>query len=110
LGVFIIFLMLFWNKFNKRDKSEARLLTFTLFIVTSIMFLTFLYQGYGVYSIIMSTLHIFLEYWMVSFIYRITKTNMMPKIRKFFINADLIALVVSNTGPFSLGYISASGL
>jgi len=110
LGVFIIFLMLFWNKFNKRDKSEAKRLTFTLFIVTTIMFLTFLYQGYGVYSIIMSTLHIFLEYWMVSFIYRITKRNMMPKISKFFINAALIALVISTIGPFSLGYISATGL
>src|SRR5699024_11502646 len=43
-------------------------------------------------------------------IYRKTKINMMPKISKIFINAALIALVISTIGPFSLGYISATGL
>src|SRR5699024_1764830 len=68
-------------------------------------------QSYGLYSIIMSTIHIFIEYWAVSFIYRTMKRiRSIPKSASLFINASLISLVVSSIGPFSLGYISSIGL
>src|SRR5690625_1340376 len=111
LGVFVIFLALFWQKFSGKEKAEAKLITYILFIITTIMFAAFLYQGYALYSIIVSTLHIFLEYWVISFIYRITKRNQtIPRTSRLFINGALLSLIISSLGPFSLGFISASGL
>lgn len=108
LSVVIIFLTLYWRQLQA--KTEAKLLLTTLTIVTLIMFLTFLYQSYGLYSIIMSTLHIFIEYWVVTFIYRMVKRiKDIPKISLLFIKAALISLVLSSFGPFSLGFISAAG-
>src|SRR5690625_3288657 len=52
LGVFVIFLALFWQKFSGKEKAEAKLITYILFIITTIMFAAFLYQGYALYSII----------------------------------------------------------
>jgi len=109
LSVVIIFLTIYWHKL--KSKTEAKALIITLFLVTVAMFLTFLYQSYGLYSIIMSTAHIFIEYWTVSFIYRsIKRIHTMPKESKLFIYASLISLVISSIGPFSLGYISSVGL
>src|SRR5699024_1240523 len=109
LSVVIIFLTIYWHKL--KSKTEAKALIITLFLVTLTMFLTFLYQSYGLYSIIMSTVHIFIEYWTVSFIYRsVKRIHTIPKGSKLFIYASLISLVISSIGPFSLGYISSVGL
>lgn len=111
LSIFIIFLTLFWHQMKEKAKAEAKLLITILFIVTFIMFITFLYQSYGLYSIIMSTLHIFLEYWVISFIYRLMKRiQTIPRTSVLFIKASLFSLIISSIGPFSLGFISASGL
>lgn len=109
LGVFVIFLSLFWK--NIKEKKHAIILTTTIFVVSSIMFLSFLYEGYATYSIIMSTLHIFVEYWAIYFIYRQLKSlDNLPKISKHFIYASLLTLVLSTIGPFLLGYLGATGL
>lgn len=109
LGVVVIFLTIYWNEL--KSKTEAKIMLATLFLITFIMFITFLYQGYGLYSIIMSTLHIFAEYWTVSFIFRSLKQmNTQHKTGQLFIKASLISLVISSFGPFSLGAISSVGL
>lgn len=109
LGTFLIFLIIYWR--NIRQKTEAKLLVFILFMVTLLMFFAFLYQSYDVYSIILSVLHIFIEYWVITFIYRVIKSNnTVPKIASLFIHASLFSLFLSTLGPFSLGYISATGL
>src|SRR5699024_2489326 len=109
LSVVIIFLTIYWHKL--KSKTEAKALIITLFLVTLTMFLTFLYQSYGLYSIIMSTVHIFIEYWTVSFIYRsVKRIHTIPKGSKLFFYSSLISLVIYSIGPFSLGYISSVGL
>ncbi|MCH1627033.1 hypothetical protein [Fredinandcohnia quinoae] len=109
LGGFVIYLLIFWKSIQK--KRQATTITITLFITSAIMFAAFLYQGYDVFSIIMSTVHIFIEYWAIRFIYRHLKAqNNVPKSGKRFIYASLIALLISSMGPFSLGYIAANGL
>src|SRR5699024_11252073 len=67
LGTLIIFLSIQWDD-NKR-KKEAKAISVTLFITSLDMFIDFLYQGYGLVSIILSTLHIALEYCTVSCVF-----------------------------------------
>lgn len=109
LGLFVIFLALIWE--DLKEKLHAIILTITIFIVSSVMFIAFLYEGYAMYSIIMSTIHIFVEYWAAIFIYRqLKQRSTIPKTAKLFIKGSLIALVLSSIGPFALGYLGATGL
>lgn len=108
LAVFIIFLTLSWEHLKRKKQAVA--ICISTFIVTTLMFIAFLYQGYAVYSIILSTVHIFIEYWLALFIFIWTKRNdTVPKISKLFINGALLMLVISSIGPFSLGAIAAQG-
>src|SRR5699024_686541 len=76
-----------------------------------VMFIAFLYQGYGLVSIILSTLHIFVEYWTASFIFRHLKMGAFrSQISNLFIKGSLVALLLSSLGPFALGYISSTGM
>lgn len=109
LGVFLVFVAVFWTSFP--NKKEIYFIIFTLFVVTIIMFIAFLINGYGLPSIILSTVHIFLEYWVIWFIYKHLKRNLhISKVSSLFIKGSLIALFISTLAPFSLGAIAASGL
>lgn len=109
LGVFIILLSLLWPAIT--NKQHAVILTATIFIVSIIMFIAFLMQGYGLFSIIMSTVHIFVEYWAILFIYKQLKTaNGFPRIGSLFIKGALITLFISSIGPFTLAYVAANKL
>ncbi|OZU87973.1 hypothetical protein CIL03_14825 [Virgibacillus indicus] len=109
LGAFIIFLFICWPKINR--KKEAIAVTCAVFVVSLLMFAAFIYQGYAVVSIVMSTLHIFVEYWTVSFIYRyIKKQHAEKRTANLFIKGALISLVFSSIGPYALAYISANGM
>src|SRR5699024_12161683 len=75
------------------------------------MFIAFLYQGYAVYSVIFSTLHLGIEYWMVVFIFkRLKEMNNMPTYSRLFIKGALISLVISSVGPFALGGFGMAGM
>ncbi|GAB3789984.1 hypothetical protein [Virgibacillus kimchii] len=109
LGVFAIFLINYWQ--DLKQKKQAIAIAVTLFIVTLLMFAAFIYQGYAMFSIALSTMHIFIEYWAAVFIYRQLKSNLdIPHTAKLYIKGALIALVVSSLGPYVIAYVSASGL
>lgn len=109
LGVFIIFLASYWNKLQ--HKKQAIAIAVSLFIVTVLMFAAFIYQGYALFSIALSTIHIFIEYWAAIFIYRQLRSKLdIPATAKLFIKGALIALVISSFGPYGLAFISASGM
>src|SRR5699024_3281880 len=109
LGVVTVFLILFWTRIQR--KRQAIAIMITLFIVSLTMFLAFMYEGYDVLSIILSTCHIFVEYWCALFLYR--ELSALPRISKqgkLYVFGSLIALVISSIGPFSLGFIASQGL
>ncbi|HLR09699.1 MAG TPA: hypothetical protein VK136_10685 [Bacillota bacterium] len=109
LGVFIIFLTIGWPVIKR--KTYATLITCTILLVSLVMFAAFLYQGYGLYSIIISTIHIFIEYWAAIFIWQqLRKREEFATTGRLFIKGSLVALVISSLGPFSLGFIAANGL
>lgn len=109
VGVLAIFLSLFWKSIKRR--KEAMGLMVSLFTISILMFVAYIYQGYGGYSTILSTIHIIAEYWAAWLIFRETKNqSSLPKISRLFINGSLIALVISSFGLLSLGAIAANGL
>lgn len=108
IAAFLIFLTSFWKTIEKRKQAFAIL--FTLSFSSLLMFCAFLYQGYGIYSIAISTIHIFIEYWAAIFIIKHLNKQAILKAGRFFIIGALIALVLSSIGPFALGFISANGL
>ncbi|MRG87135.1 hypothetical protein [Salinibacillus xinjiangensis] len=108
LGLFVISLTLFWSTLKRRKQAIA--ICAALAITSLIMFVAFLTQGYAVFSIVMSTLHILIEYWAALFIFREIKCRDASKVATLWIKGALITLIISSLGPFSLGYISANGL
>lgn len=108
-AILIIYLAFMWK--HLPHKKEAKWLLIISAIVTSFMFIAFLYQGYALYSIILSTLHIFTEYWAIIFIFKtITYHPDMPKTSRLFIKTGAIMLFISSFGPFGLGAIASMGL
>lgn len=106
IGVFITFLTLYKKT---GAKKQAFIILLALFISSLLMFFAFLYQGYGLYSIALSTIHIFVEYWAGIFIVKHLKKQRMPKSAKCFIIGGVIALFISSIGPYALAIISATG-
>lgn len=108
LAVFIIFLAIFWK--NILHQREAITICVFLVVVSLLMFLAFLLQGYSLFSIILSTLHIFVEYWAALFIYRQMKeVKTKYPIATLYMYGALLALVISSIGPYALAFISANG-
>ncbi|GEO05032.1 hypothetical protein AAE02nite_26960 [Adhaeribacter aerolatus] len=77
------------------------------------MLCSFPVQGYGLYSIVFSTLHIFISYW---FIYQFLKDSRKESLIKSqhlisfkFIKASLYFLALSTLGPWAMGPIMATG-
>ena len=109
LAVLIVYIKITWQ--HLQQKKQAITLVLTTFLVTTFMFLAFLWQGYALYSIILSTAHILVEYWAIFFIYRSLKDIPdMPLISKSFIKGSLFTLFISSIGPWSLGAIASQGL
>ncbi len=65
-AVFLIFFFIYRDKL--KDKLQPKLIFISLISVSLLMFVAFLYQGYALFSIITSTVHIFVEYWAVIYI------------------------------------------
>ncbi|MBU2046772.1 MAG: hypothetical protein KJ712_08585 [Bacteroidetes bacterium] len=92
--------------FNKHFKS--------IFLITLLvsfgMLLSFFLIGYKSFSILLSTLFIFVGYWFVFVTFKSKTFNQQSaSIVNLLLKGSLIFLVVSSIGPFALGYLKASG-
>lgn len=109
LAVFVLYLKMNWEQI--RNQKQAIAICYAILFVTSIMFLAFLYQGYALYSIILSTVHIAVEYWVIIFVFHSLKhITAIPKESRIFIKGALLTLFISTLGPFALGAIASQGL
>lgn len=109
LGVFLLFLHVTWQ--DLQQKKQAILLFVSAFLVTAAMYIAFLLQGYAMWSILFSVLHIGIEYWMALLVYRhIRETRQLPPAAALFLKGALLTLLISSIGPFSLGAIAMKGL
>ncbi|HLS67059.1 MAG TPA: hypothetical protein VK029_08720 [Pseudogracilibacillus sp.] len=109
LATVLIYCHMIWDELER--KKEAIALASTTFVVSILMFIAFLYEGYALYSIILSSVHIFVEYWAIIFIIKTMKgRSNVPHIVKLFMYGALASLFISSIGPWSLGVIGARGL
>ncbi|MCW0482317.1 hypothetical protein [Gaoshiqia sediminis] len=109
--IFLILTSTFIGK-DKIEKGHYRLqFKLTVLIVLGVL-ISFTLQGYGLYSIVFSTLFQVLNYW---FIYRFLKDSCTAKpnsanyIVLRFIKAGLWLGVLSTIMPFGIGFLSANG-
>lgn len=108
IGAFSLFLSTYWDKLQ--SKKQVYAILFSLFATSLLMFIAFIFQGYGVFSIVLSTVHIFIEYWAVIYIVKQIKHLELTKVARRFIFGGLIALVISSIGPYILAATSMMGL
>lgn len=94
---------------NGRYKLQFLLTTLA---ITGVL-VSFIYQGYGFYSILFSTLFQLLSYWFVARFFIDIKKNTsvnQQSISVKFIKTGLILYLISTLGPWAIAIISAKGL
>ncbi|MGC1244136.1 MAG: hypothetical protein WA874_21275 [Chryseosolibacter sp.] len=72
------------------------------------MMISFPIQGYGLYSIIFSTVHTLAVIVFIILFFRLTRGPQSTSL--WFARISLLFFFVSTAGPFSLGYLMANGL
>lgn len=109
--LFIIFIYTFLNPKQRANNSYR--LQFWLTQAANVgMLLSFPIQGYGLYSISFSTLHIFISFWFAYSFLQDANSNPENFSRNYwsfkFIKIALAFMILSSLGPFSLGPIIAT--
>jgi hypothetical protein len=107
MALFIVLCTAFLPEKIQSDKAYSGLF-YALLLVSWGMLVAFFIQGYGVVSIIFSTLYIIISYWFAFRFYKDIK-RMDRTVSLQFAKAALFFLVISTAGPLSLGFIMAGG-
>jgi hypothetical protein len=101
--IFYILIYLYFIPKNKKNKSSYSILFWITQLTIVGMFLSFPVQGYGLFSILFSSLHILCSYY---FCY-ITFKNLvnLNDISNIFLKSALICMLISSLGIWGLGII-----
>lgn len=86
-------------------------LQLTFLIIVGI-FISFLFQGYALYSILFSTLFQFLNYWFIYVLFRDLKANyskLQKSVSVLFIKMSLWLGLLSTLGPWLIAILSVTG-
>ena len=87
-----------------------------IFVATQVinfcMFLAFTVQGYALYSIIFSSLHLIVSYLFISYFIRKLKKNKihLNTTAGLFIKGSIVVLLIGSLGPWILAYWNAASL
>lgn len=92
------------------EEQHRPLKTVFIFLQVTLigMLVAFPIQGYGLFSIVFSTLHTFGVFVFAYRFFRIVQAFKYASV--WFASVSLIFFVVSSAGPFALGYTMASGI
>lgn len=109
--IYVCLTTILYKLFVKQEKQIAR--RFNLgFVATQItligMLITFPIQGYALFSIVFSTLFLFVSYWFTWFFFKNIKDKIKTSASFPYIKASLYYLVLSSIGPWALGGIMAT--
>jgi len=96
------------NHIREDQQRSFKYLFIALQILVIGMLISFPIQGYGFFSILLSTLHTLLA--IIFFIQFFRKTKGATSTSVRFARVALIFFAISAAGPFSLGYLMSSGL
>ncbi len=92
---------------NSGRKNYLKLFIALQFLVIA-MTISFPIQGYGLYSIIFSTLHTLAVMGFIPVFFRNTRRD--KRVSTWFARVALIFFFISTAGPFSLGYLMSNDL
>lgn len=101
-----LLLIIYQNWFKELPKSHYRLMLAMQICVVG-MLCTFPFQGYGLYSISFSTLHIFLSYVLLV---KLWKHSRQFKFVGKLVRAGIVFHFLSTLGPYALGPLMANDL
>ena len=107
--VFNLFYLSFLNHYLP-ERVHGRYMNFfwLLQVLVAAMMISFPLQGYGLYSIIFSTLHTVLIMIFIAIFFRHTRNQTCTSL--WFARVAWIFFLLSTAGPFSLGLLMANGL
>ncbi len=114
--IYTLMLLLLVRYFLSGDQIIAGkyLLQFQLTVVVIVgVLITFSIQGYGLYSIIFSTLFQILNYWFIFRFFRDSRTKSKEKLVNIplrFVNSGLLLGLISTLLPIAIGISAAKGL
>jgi hypothetical protein len=103
-----VLLFAFIDAHIKQGRKTFNLLFIALQACTIGMLIAFPIQGYGLTSIIFSTLHTLVSISIIIIFFIQTKSA--HSISRWFAKLSMIFFLISTIGPFSLGYLSSHGL
>jgi len=106
-----IILLLFYQFKTENELLQKRFhLVFLLTLLVSFgMLVSFFLTGYSSVSIIISTIFIVVGYYFVYVVFRGKTFKNSTSISTILLKSALIFLLLSSLGPYSLGYLKASG-
>lgn len=105
--VFNAFIILVWDKFTKGIDKKSYNYFIALQLCMAIMMITFIIQGYALYSILFSTLHLWISYILLIKLWNRLDGNESDKP---LIKAGIIFHFLSSIGPYILGPLMILGL
>lgn len=110
LGWILNVLFLSFTEYHLSEKDRPQFLKYFLLLQVPVfaMMISFPLQGYGMFSIIFSTVHTLATAVAVAIFFR--KTAGRSETSLWFAKAAWIFFLVSTAGPFSLGYLMANGM
>ncbi len=105
--IFNALLLLVWQNFSTGFDLLSKKYFYALQVFVVLMMLAFLYQGYALFSIVFSTLHLWTSYILLIRLWKRLKGN-----RKLLlmIRAGIIFHFLSSLGPYALGPLSVMGM
>lgn len=105
LAIIALFYLLFIGA-NDRTKTASFIFMLTA-VITVCMFIAFIFQGYALYSIVFSSLHIIVTYaFFIYFCKLIKQTNekLLRSTPGLFVKGSIFFLIVGSFGPWILAY------
>lgn len=110
LAIIALFYFLFVQK-EQRTKTATILFIMTA-AITVVMFFAFIYEGYALFSIASSSLHVLATYAFFIYFFRLVKNNDSPhrSISGLYIKGSVFFLIVGSLGPWLLAYWNGAQL
>ena len=105
--IFNALLLLVWQHFSIGFDKISKRYFYALQVFTGLMVIAFLYQGYALYSITFSTLHLWTSYILLIRLWKRLRGN---RNLILMIKAGIVFHFLSSIGPYALGPLMVLGL
>lgn len=104
-----VLMIYFLSKYNPALSLEKyKKVIIANLVCAYIMLFSFIFQGYGLVSILFSTLSIFVSFWFAVLYFKDLKTISNDNLAKNWFKAALFFNVISSLGTFALAYMMAT--